>query len=353
MQSNTNESTIINLFVYSLAHFIVDATGSAIIFSLFFSQKINISTLFLLVIIYNVIAFGFQPLLGIVVDRFKCPRFAAFIGCILMAISVICILFSPILAIVIAGFGNALFHIGGGTIALSLGKKKATIPGIFVAPGALGLLVGLLIGKGGYFSVLPFLLIISLICILIYAIKLPEINYNNQYVNPNYFEYALLLLLLTITFRSVIGLVITLPWKTNLYLLILFTFGIFFGKALGGYLGDKFGWKNVSIFSLLISAPLLSFGANYPILAIVGMFLFNMTMPITLVSISNMLPGRPGFAFGLACLALIIGALPAFTPIKFLLTNMYIILIMILISTITLYYGLKYYDLNIKRSERK
>jgi hypothetical protein len=42
------------------------------------------------------------------------------------------------------------------------------------------------------------------------------------------------------------------------------------------------------------------------------MFLFNFTMPITLVAISNTLPGRPGFSFGLTTLALIIGVIPTY-----------------------------------------
>jgi hypothetical protein len=48
---------------------------------------------------------------------------------------------------------------------------------------------------------------------------------------------------------------------------------------------------------------------------IFGIFLFNMTMPITLVVISNTFQGRQGFAFGLTTLALIIGALPYYARI--------------------------------------
>lgn len=69
-------------------------------------------------------------------------------------------------------------------------------------------------------------------------------------------------------------------------------------------------------------------------------------MPITLVAISNILPGRPGFAFGLTCLALILGALPAFSGLKLLLGGQLFIFIIIVISSVALYYALQAYFKN-------
>jgi hypothetical protein len=40
------------------------------------------------------------------------------------------------------------------------------------------------------------------------------------------------------------------------------------------------------------------------------MFAFNMTMPVTLVAVADQIPDYPGFAFGLASLALAVGAFP-------------------------------------------
>ena len=45
---------------------------------------------------------------------------------------------------------------------------------------------------------------------------------------------------------------------------------------------------------------------------VAGMFLFQMTMPVTLAALTVVHPHRPAFAFGLACLALLAGVLPAF-----------------------------------------
>ena len=40
------------------------------------------------------------------------------------------------------------------------------------------------------------------------------------------------------------------------------------------------------------------------------MFLFNMTMPVTLGALGRMLPGVKGFAFGTLTLALFVGLVP-------------------------------------------
>jgi FSR family fosmidomycin resistance protein-like MFS transporter len=100
------------------------------------------------------------------------------------------------------------------------------------------------------------------------------------------------------------------------------------GKALGGILADKFGLGWVGISSLAISAVLLGFYSSFPLCGMIGIFLFNMTMPITLVMLANTLKGREGFAFGLTTLALILGAMPYYAD--FSLAKMWIFLSIVL-----------------------
>jgi len=335
-----------NLFVYGTAHAIVDGICAAVIFSILKNQIVSTTDFISLVILYNVLAFGLQAIFGLATDYFKSPRAVAFLGCILTGLSAITFLSFPIIAIIFAGLGNALFHIGGGSISLNLTPKKATAPGIYVAPGALGLLIGTLLGKGGQFIAWPFILILAVLCLLMFVIKKPEMNYEREVITENkfnYFEFILLLIFLSIAIRSLVGAVLVFPWKTNIDLLIILTSAVVLGKGLGGFLADKFGWIRVAVGALVLSIPFLVFGASIPYLAIIGMFLFNITMPITLVAISNILPGRPGFAFGLTCLALILGALPAFFSIKQVLSNNWFIFSIIVISALALFSGLYLY----------
>lgn len=340
-----NRELIDNLTVYGLSHAAIDASCAAVAFSLLSSKSITNEYFIQLVIMYNVIAFGSQTLFGLLVDNYRCPKLSAISGSIITASAIPVSFLSPLYAIILAGTGNALFHVGGGTISLNLTKTKAAAPGIFVAPGASGLLIGTLYGKSGSFTAWPLLIIIAILCALMYYTKSPEINYKtDEKINTNYFESIILLLLITIVARSVIGSVVVLPWKSDLFLLVTLTSGIVLGKAFGGIIGDKYGWQKVGVISLLISAPLLAFGAAIPYAAILGMFLFNFTMPITLVAISNTLPGRPGFSFGLTTLALVIGVLPTYAGAGSFLSQSPSVFAIIISSAIVLYYALFLYS---------
>ncbi len=330
-----------NLIVYGTTHAVVDGICAAVIFSIFREQIIGISMFVSLVILYNVLAFGLQSIAGLATDYFKSPKETAILGCIFTGISAIIFLHFPILAIIFAGLGNALFHVGGGSISLNLTPRKATAPGIYVAPGALGLFLGTIIGRNGQFIAWQAIIILLILCFLMIIIKKPEINYNQKNNTNEYFRLILLLILLSIAIRSLVGFVVVFPWKSDFNLLIALTIAVVLGKGLGGILADKFGWIKVAVGALLLSIPLLSFGSNMPVLAIAGMFLFNITMPVTLVAISNALPGRSAFAFGLTCLALIIGILPIAFGLKPVLNNTIGILVTIFISSMVLYKGLK------------
>ena len=258
--------------------------------------------------------------------------------------------YSPLFSIVLAGVGNALFHVGGGSISLNLTPKKAAAPGIYVAPGALGVTAGVLIGTGGFVA-WPFILLLAVACAIIIKVKPPAVDYNQQKAAPGgrHYELVIVLVLLAVMVRSLIGMVVVFPWKTDYSLLMLLTFGVVAGKALGGIIGDRFGWLPVAVATLVLSAPLLAYGSGTPFLAIIGMFLFQATMPITLTAVSNMLPGRPGFAFGLTCLALIIGALPAFTELKTFYSSELLTLSTILITAAALYIALRLYSKNLEQ----
>jgi FSR family fosmidomycin resistance protein-like MFS transporter len=212
--------------------------------------------------------------------------------------------------------------------------QRATYPGIFVAPGALGLTLGILIGKGGHFLLWPILSALIIAGSFIAGSNIPKINYKRKSVKREvrYYEIIIFLLLLSVAIRALYGLTAVFEWKVNTYLLLTLTLAIVGGKALGGYVADTFGWMKTAIFALVISAPLLSFFQSSPFLAISGAFLFQFTMPITLTALSALLPGRSATAFGLAATTLIIGALPAFFGAKEIFHNQIITFITVLIS---------------------
>jgi FSR family fosmidomycin resistance protein-like MFS transporter len=201
--------------------------------------------------------------------------------------------------------------VGGGSIALNVTPRRATAPGFFVAPGALGLFAGTLAAKYGHFTAVVPVVLIAVLVLAAYAIELPRLDYAKATSGKQrHFRLVVCALFLAIAVRSLVGLAVVLPWKSRMALAVVLVVSVFAGKAIGGVLADRFGWTKVAVGSLLVSTPLLVLFPDVASLAIVGMFLFNFTMPITLTALSNRLPGRPGLSFGLTCLALLAGALP-------------------------------------------
>ena len=178
-------------------------------------------------------------------------------------------------------------------------------------------------------------------------LKSPPVFYGiKKEKKVNFLVLAILLLLITICIRSAVGLSTEFPWKSNITLLIMLTLSVALGKALGGFLADYFGWIKIAVGGLALSALLLFFGTQFPVSGIAGTFLFNLTMPVTLVAISNLLPGKPGFSFGLTTFALAAGALPGFFRYKNFLSGGPVILILILLSAVILFIGLRLYERN-------
>lgn len=340
------DNLMLNLGCYSATHCIVDTTTIATVTSTGFIHSLDIEYYLFLIILYNFLAFATQFVFGYIFDYYKVPRTGAIAGCLLAGTGTITLYFNPLIAVIIAGLANSMFHAGGGAISLNITPGRATAPGIFVAPGAMGVFLGIYIGKNSLFAAWPLLLILGIAVLSMLYLNPPAINYEkkNLKIPPGLFEGLILLFLVTVLIRALVGLCIPLPWKADLTLLIILTLIVVSGKAIGGVIADKLGWKKVAITALILSAPLLAFGHNIPSVALGGAFLFQFTMAVTLTSIALLLPGKPGFAFGLPCLALFLGAIPSFTSYKTFLGNDFIILGIILFSAITLFAGLKTFD---------
>ena len=326
------------LAVYGTTHALVDAACIALLLG-----GIDVrEDLLLFILLYNVLAFGLQLPLGWIIDRLHQPVLAAITGVLILSISLI-LFVHPVAAVILAGIGNALFHVGGGTISLNLKPGKASLPGIFVAPGGIGLVVGGLVSKLYSFHPMFFVTPLIIMVILLLMVKSPQILYEIKATRPGaYLDMAILFLMFTICIRSMVALSIEFPWKSNIDLLIALTAAIALGKGLGGFLADAYGWMKIAVGGLAIAALFLLFGSQMAFAGIAGMFFFNLTMPVTLVAISNVMPGKPGFSFGLTTLAIVAGALPTFFPTKTLLAVNPVIYTLIMISAVFLYLGLKH-----------
>ncbi len=334
-----------NLAVYGLAHALVDAISAGMLFTLWHLKVLSVTETGFCFLFYNLLAFGTQPVLGLVMDRMQRSRGGAMAGCLLMVLATIGFTQRPLLSIVLVGLGNALFHLGAGSICLNLTAGRAAASGIFVAPGAAGLFLGTYLGQNGTFESWPFILLLAILCGVMLVLPTPLIDYRREQApGPSrWFLTVLLLLLVCIGMRSMVGTGMEFPWKSAMALSVALMVFVVLGKGLGGVLADRLGWGRVAVGALAVAAPLLAFGAGAPTAAIAGMFLFNLPMPVTLVATANLLPGRPAFAFGLTCLALEAGTWPIMLPpgSNREFSNEWIVFAIVFASAVILYLGLQ------------
>lgn len=336
--------------IYSLIHFIVDLSCAILVTNLVTQKMGQNANLFIAILIYNFFAFAMQFPIGIIADKVNKNSIYSAIGCILVAIA---FGFSNygIISCTIAGIGNAMFHIGGGIDVLNISNKKATPSGIFVSTGAMGIFLGsksATIGFNKFYIVIFILLFSAILLFRLYNMIKDKIK-NEKLIVPKLnanAKVSIICLILTVCIRSYVGLILAFEWKGNFILALLSILAVVFGKMLGGIIGDKIGFNKISIVSLAVSSICFIFSFNNPVLGILAMLFFNMTMPITLTALSNILDNNKGMAFGLLTLALFIGSIPKFfgVGITTIFTPIGLCFITI-VSLIVLVIGIKKYNI--------
>ena len=328
---------------HGLIHAVIDASSVTVIFQAKSLFDLGRHDFFYLVLAYNLIAFAGQALIGPLIDRFRFWRGTALLGIVLTDLGVVALQVQPWLAMVLVGVGNACFHVGAGALSLYVDPGRATAPGLFVAPGALGLALGTYLGKSAHCPTWPFLLVLAASLFIALISAVPEVPAKEK-IEPRRIDQrlAIILLLLTaIAIRALVGKAGGFACPKALTISFGFAAAAFAGKAMGGIIADRFGWIETTVGALLISALLIGFGGANPLLIVPGMFLFQMAMPVTLTAVAGVLPGRPGTAFGLTCLALIIGVLPtSFSAFKAYYNSM-LFMALALLAAAAIYFALR------------
>lgn len=288
------------------AHFLVDFACAYLLFSALRGSVYWLEVL----VVYNFCAFAVQMPLGVLADHLCRDGELAAFGAALAALSY-GLSGVPLLAAVTAGLGNAAFHVGGGLEILSLSEGKAGPLGLFVAPGAVGLFLGTVLGRAAVLPVLLCVLVLLVVARMLMWIKVPRPTDRRETAIPAFkiVGWPLLLLLAVVVLRSFVGMSLSFPWKGEGQWVWVLTLMVAVGKAAGGYLADRFGFMGIAALSLLLAAGLLFFDMA-PVCGAIAMLCFNMTMSLTLWASARLLPQARGFAFGLLTFGLFLGFLP-------------------------------------------
>lgn len=320
--------------IYGAVHFLVDFACAYLMFSGIYEAD----NWYLCLLLYNFFAFAMQMPIGIFADYKNRNAGMAVWGCILVAFSYLPAAAASILAgtgtlgpvwaavaSVSAGFGNGLFHVGGGLDVLNKSEKSAGLLGIFVAPGAMGIYFGTLFGKqAGYGKEWPALLLLgAALCIFWCARKsgiwyqsgnrpcsvFPEKHFLTR--APKQAAAAVTCLFAVVVIRSYLGMIQDFSWKDSIDPGMILAGAAALGKVAGGFLTDIAGVKKTAVVSVITAGVLYLF-SSHPAAGILAVFFWNMTMPVTLWAVAKILPGAKGFSFGLLTFALFLGFCPSY-----------------------------------------
>lgn len=289
------------LAAYAATHFLVDFACALILLGKVCPEADPA----LAILAYNACAFALQMPIGLLADRLGMPNHFAAAGCALVALAWH---LPGIAAAVVAGIGNACFHVGGGLDTLNASERAGPL-GIFVSPGAFGIYFGTKYASEASTWAWPAALMLAAMAVN-WAIW-PSKSSNAPLALPKAPGAwpAAACLLAVVVLRSHMGLAAQLPWKADWGFWAVAALAA--GKAAGGLLSDRFGAGRTAAVSLSLAA-LCYLGAGRAGWGLLALLLFNMTMPITLWGVARRLPGLKGFSFGLLTFGMFLGFLPTF-----------------------------------------
>lgn len=306
--------------IYALVHMAVDLSCAFLVYTYVLGGE----QWYLWLLLYNFCAFALQMPIGAAADRLDRNSSVAVGGCAGVLTGLLLgIAGFPAGAAVVAGIGNACFHVGGGIDVLNRSERRAAPLGIFVAPGALGIFLGTMLGRAGTEAAVWIGGLLILSAVVIRAAAGREKLWLSSGNAPFSFSVpsssvpsgrtlmAAACFLAAVILRSYSGMIQNFPWKETLAGSGFILAGaVVLGKMAGGVLADKLGIQRTA-FRSMCAAAVGFLCLVYPAAGILAVFFWNMSMPLTLWAVSKVFPGAKGFGFGLLTFGLFVGFCPA------------------------------------------
>jgi FSR family fosmidomycin resistance protein-like MFS transporter len=295
-----------------LAHGVADGAAGLLLGRL--PGVLPVAEVALLVLLYNLLAFGCQPVFGLLTDSLRRPRPVALAGLGLLGAGLLVMGVQPALAVALAGLGSSCFHVAGGALALCATRGRASGPGLFAAPGVVGLALGGYLALSGQAPVWPFLVLLAALAGAVALVGQPVLAYSGAAPDEPAFErhdLIMLVLLAGIALRSLVWTTLQYVLEARVELLLLMAVAAALGKVLGGPLADRFGWRRWTMLALGGAAATLTFGSSNVPALLFGVALLQSATPAALAATLRLLPRQPATAAGLGLgLAIAAGGVP-------------------------------------------
>ncbi|HWR05327.1 MFS transporter [Sporomusa sp.] len=331
---NSFKSVPKSIWLLAIAHGVVDMSPGAFYAALpFLKIKFSLSYAELgsIVLMQSITSSISQPFFGYLCDR-KARVWFMPVGCLILGISMLGTLLSPIYSLVFLsvacnGIGSAIFHPQAAkTVNLLSGSAKGKSLSLFSVGGNVGIVAGslflaslLIHGEGPLLLIypVPYLLISGALFYFLHKVPRLETtactSFRRLKASVNWSLLALMGTVLTrATVSSGISTFVPLYYMTylhgsELYASFLLTVHLgagAVGTVIGGALSDRWGSKQIMLYSILPIAAALSLFKIldgpwiFAVLAIASILLAA-TATSSLVFIQKMMPNNLGMASGL------------------------------------------------------
>lgn len=338
-----NQTVYSILFIIGICHMLND-TLQAVIPAMFpileESLGLTFTQLGLISFTLNMVASVMQPVVGMYTDKRPMP-FALPIGLTSSMFGVIGLAFAPdfwtiLVSVLFIGLGSAIFHPEGSRVAyLAAGPRRGTAQSIYQVGGNTGqalapVITALVLVPLGQFGVIWFTAVAGLAVVFLiyiarwYAAMTPTVVTKNKHGNKEKMDKniskairnALIVLVFIIFARTWYAKAISNFYafyaidnygmsiaESQIYIFTFLLMGAV-GTFLGGPLADRFGKKNVILFSLMAAAPLAlllphvgALGAIV-LLGLLGLIVMS-SFSVTVVYAQELIPGKIGTMSGL------------------------------------------------------
>jgi FSR family fosmidomycin resistance protein-like MFS transporter len=340
-QNHLTLTTYKILFIISICHLLND-TLQAVVPAMFpileKEMGLTFTQLGVIAAVLNLVSSLFQPLVGWFSDKKPMP-YALPIGLACSLIGMLMLALIPkyhwiIISVALVGVGSAVFHPEGSRVAhLAAGSKKGLAQSIYQVGGNSGqalapLITALILVPFGQFGAIWFTFAAAIaVLLLVYIAKWYQNELQMRVISKNKIAgkqthlsntvwAALLLIMVILLARSLY--IVCMTNYYSFYLINTYHFTITSSQAylfaflisgavgtlFGGSLGDRFGKKNVILYSLLGSAPLtillpyVGVTWSFILLLLIG-FIMMTSFSVSVVYAQELVPSKIGTMSGL------------------------------------------------------
>lgn len=294
-------------------HGLVDAAAGFVLVGV--AMDLPPVTAALLVLAWNALATLGQVPLALFCDRASGrPEVVVAAAPLAMALGLLVLGTAPVVALTLTALGSAALHAAGGGLAIAATPGSARGPGLFAAPGVIGLALGAVVA--GSEAALPALAL----ALLAAAVAVGGRDFRRDEVRPRHRTTEVRPLNRTseVAELAVLGVVLALALRSAAWttidaghgsIALGLAFAAAIGKLGGGLLVDR--WRHALPALLAAGAVVLLVAAGHLAGLALGTALLQAALPVALAHLGRLLPGRPALAAALGLgAAIALGGVP-------------------------------------------